>query len=630
MEAFRTLIRGWLGKVLLVLFLTPLALVGIEGYFSGSNEEVAIQVNDQEITKAELDNWIKSQKDQYLQGVGGDETLLNNEVIEAQVYDAAIVRALLIQQAEKLGLTLSDEQLGALLRQQQAFQQDGQFSQQLLDNYLANSRSTINQLLTNFRQQTALSLITQSLISTSLHSAKDTENLIKLISQERTTHLAEIPLANFAQDFVATDAAVKTYYDKNIASYNRAANVDVQYVVLNKSEFETRAEVSEQDLQQAYQAYSANLAKDASREISHIMIATGDDGHKDADASKLALTVQAELKAGAKFEDLVKKYSEDPVSKEANGKVDGYTVGAFGDAFDQAVLGLKQSGQTSAPVKTDFGYHIIRLDQLSGVDVPPLSSVRDELMTEAKEKKVENMYQDAIGHANETALETDSLEALAEQYKVSVQTARNVQANNTDVVLSDAQVKQKLFSEQIAEGDRNVSTGITTTAGSTVWFKVSEYRAERPQTLAEAKADIQAKLKRAEQVKQAEASVKQLLADFKTKPAKEALASSKLSFTNLGPVPRYSALLPNDLEKVAYSVPAPTKEGFWSAKSANSGEYLFVVAVSAIGQNPAFTLTDEQKVQVVNRFDPRGQNELNDYIEYLRSQAKVDHKSQKN
>ena len=75
MEAFRTLIRGWLGKVLLVLFLTPLALVGIEGYFSGSNEEVAIQVNDQEITKTELDNWIKSQKDQYLQGVGGDETL---------------------------------------------------------------------------------------------------------------------------------------------------------------------------------------------------------------------------------------------------------------------------------------------------------------------------------------------------------------------------------------------------------------------------------------------------------------------------------------------------------------------------------------------------------------------------
>ena len=84
MEAFRTLIRGWLGKVLLVLFLTPLALGGIEGSFAGGNEEVAVQVNDQEITKAELDNWIKSQRDQYLQGVGGDETLLNNEVIEAQ------------------------------------------------------------------------------------------------------------------------------------------------------------------------------------------------------------------------------------------------------------------------------------------------------------------------------------------------------------------------------------------------------------------------------------------------------------------------------------------------------------------------------------------------------------------
>ena len=628
MEAFRTLIRGWLGKVLLVLFLTPLALVGIEGYFAGGNEEVAIQVNDQEITKAELDNWIKSQKDQYLQGVGGDETLLNNEVIEAQVYDAAIVRALLIQQAEKLGLTLSDEQLGALLRQQQAFQQDGQFSQQLLDNYLANSRSTINQLLTNFRQQTALSLITQSLISTSLHSAKDTENLIKLISQERTTHLAEIPLANFAQDFVASNAAVKTYYDKNIADYNRPANLDVQYVVLDKSDFANRAEVTEQDLQQAYQVYSANLAKDADREISHILITT--DNRSDEEAAKLAQNIQAELKSGETFEALVQKYSEDPVSKEANGQVEGYSVGAFGDAFDQAVLALKQNGQTSAPIKTEFGYHIIRLDQLSGVTVPAFASVRDKLMSDAKTKKVENMYQDAIGQANETALETDSLEAIAEQYKVSIQTLRNVQANNNDIILSDAQVKQKLFSEQIAEGDRNVSTATSTADGKTVWFKVSDYRAERPLTLEEAKANIQARLKRAEQVKQAEASVKQLLADFKTKPAKDALASSKLSFTNLGPVPRYSALLPDDLEKVAYSVPAPTKEGFWSAKTANAGEFLFVVAVSDVGQNPAFTLTDEQKVQVVNRFDPRGQNELNDYIEYLRSQAKVDQKSQKN
>lgn len=625
METFRRLIRGWLGKVLLVIFLAPLALVGIEGYFAGGSKDVAVQVNDQEITKTELDNWIKSQKEQYLEGVGGDETLLNTKVIEDQVYEAAIVRALLIQQAEKLGLVLSDEQLGSLLRQQQAFQQDGKFSQQLLDNYLAGSNSTINQLLTNFRQQTALNLMTQGILSTSIYSAKDADNLIKLISQERTTHLAEIPLANFAQNFIASNAAVKAYYDKNVAAYNRAANVDVQYVVLNKAQFENQAQVTEQDLQQAYQAYSTTLAKDAKRDISHILITT--DNRSDEEAAALAQKVQAELKAGAKFEDLVKQYSEDPSSKDVKGHVDGYAVGMFGDVFDQAVLALQQ-GQTSAPVKTEFGYHIIRLDSLSGVNVPSLASVRDQLMVDAKAKKVENMYQDAIGQANETALDNDSLDALAEQYKVQVQTARNVQANTTDVVLSDAQVKQKLFSEQVAEGDRNVSTGISMKDGSTMWFKVLDYRAQRPQTLAEATADIQAKLKRAEQVKQAQASVKQLLADLKAKPATQALASSTVKFENLGPVPRFSQLLPDALEKVAYSIPAPTKDGFWSAKATDSGDYLFVVAVSAVGQNPAFNLSDEQKAQVVNRFDARGQQELNDYIEYLRSTAKIERQDQ--
>ncbi|MFX3620850.1 MAG: SurA N-terminal domain-containing protein, partial [Acinetobacter radioresistens] len=88
MESFRKVIKGWLGIVLLILFLTPLAFVGIEGYFSGGNKEnVAATVNGQEISKKELESLTKSYKEQYLNFVNGDETLLNQPFIQQTALD---------------------------------------------------------------------------------------------------------------------------------------------------------------------------------------------------------------------------------------------------------------------------------------------------------------------------------------------------------------------------------------------------------------------------------------------------------------------------------------------------------------------------------------------------------------
>lgn len=91
MESFRKVIKGWLGKVLLILFLTPLALVGIEGYFSsGSSKDTAKTVNGQEISNKELENATKSYSQQYLSYVNGDETLLNQSFIKDKALESLI------------------------------------------------------------------------------------------------------------------------------------------------------------------------------------------------------------------------------------------------------------------------------------------------------------------------------------------------------------------------------------------------------------------------------------------------------------------------------------------------------------------------------------------------------------
>ena len=128
MEAFRTLIRGWLGKVLLALFLVPFALVGIDGYFAGNNSaNTAAKVGDRDISQTELDRAITTQRDQLLSQVNNDASRVDDALLHDMILDNLIARAVLLNQASKLGFQLSPNQIGELIRKEPSFQENGVF-----------------------------------------------------------------------------------------------------------------------------------------------------------------------------------------------------------------------------------------------------------------------------------------------------------------------------------------------------------------------------------------------------------------------------------------------------------------------------------------------------------------------
>src|SRR5574344_2528274 len=171
MESFRKVIKGWLGKVLLVLFLTPLALVGIEGYFSGGqSEDTAQTVNGQQISKRELDNLTNSLKEQYLAYTNGDETLLNQNYIQNKAKDTLVARTLLLQQTEHLGISLSDAQIEQMIAQQPSFQENSQFSEALYANYLRSVGMSSQALIQNLRQDHALKMLSNAFLNHALVS----------------------------------------------------------------------------------------------------------------------------------------------------------------------------------------------------------------------------------------------------------------------------------------------------------------------------------------------------------------------------------------------------------------------------------------------------------------------------
>ncbi|WOE31923.1 MULTISPECIES: SurA N-terminal domain-containing protein [unclassified Acinetobacter] len=622
MESFRKLIKGWLGKVLLVLFLTPLALVGIEGYFSGGQSKDTVEtVNGQPISKKELETLTNSFKQQYLQYTQGDETLLNQTFLRDKALEVLVARTLLLEEAKKLGISLSDAQIKQMIEQQASFQQNGQFSQALYAQYLKSQGFPNSEtFIANIRQDHALKMLSSTFLNYTLVSSSDLKQIIDLQTEQRTLHLASINLDKYKQNIKLTPEDIQNYYKKHTQLFKQLQNVDVDYIEVSPESMRStnHLSVTDAELQQAYQKWVETQKAEAQPVVSHILVT--EEGRTPEQAKKMIDTAYAELNQGASFAAVAQKYSEDPDSKNKGGTLSAYEKGFFGDAFDKTVASLK-SGQVSQPVKTQFGYQIIQVTA-PALQLPSLASKKAELTQQLIQTKSANAFADAVNGLNELVVANDALDVVSQEIKGSkIQSVKGFSLAAQHPVLSDPNVKVKLFNDDVKNGDRNASASIQLANGHVVWVKVRAYHPAGTQTLAEAMPRVKHKLIEEKALNAARADISKTLNAFKTEPAAKVLASTALRFENVGTLARES--LKSEISKTAFSLSTP-KPGMWSIATTSLPNELVVVGVSAVNHDAAKGLTAEQKQEVTRLYQElRGQQELDAYTQYLKSKAKI-------
>ncbi len=298
-----------------------------------------------------------------------------------------------------------------------------------------------------------------------------------------------------------------------------------------------------------------------------------------------------------------------------------YEERIFGTGFDQAVSSL-QSGTVSAPIKTEYGYHLIAV-QSAAVKVPSFEAEKARLNAEVIASKKANAFSDTVNSLNDQVVGSDSLDVVAQELKtVRVQSAKGVTLATKDPLLSDASVKVKLFNTDVKNGDRNASSSIQLSNGDVVWVKVRNYHAAGEQTLAEAKPRVKNKLIDEKAYSKAKVQIQKTLDEFKTKPA-ASVNKGSLVFTDAGLFTRAEGLLKREVQRAAFSVKTP-KAGHWSIATATLPNELVVVAVSEVKKNSAEVLSAEQRAELVKLYQQlRGQQEFDDYTRYLKANAKI-------
>ncbi|MDE2421697.1 MAG: SurA N-terminal domain-containing protein [Gammaproteobacteria bacterium] len=621
MEGFRTLVRGWVGKVLMALLSLPFILFGVESYFSGGNHnEIAATIDKKDISRRELDQKVDEQRKSLLPKVGGDADLIDDSVLRQQVLDNLIAQSVILNQANKLGLTMTDNQIVAMLHKEPSFQKDGKFSDELFQAYLKNSGQDRFTLFKMVREQTSLSLMAQSIAATSVTGGSEIDRIMKLQTEKRDVQLATILASPYLAQVNVTDAQIRDYYNANKAHLNSLEQVNLDYVTLDSSSLANQVKVTDQDLQARYQAMVQTAAGNEQRHAQHILIATDKIG--DAAAKKKIDSLAAQIKAGADFGALAKANSDDQGSAINNGDLGLVTNGIYGAEFDKALNALTPN-QVSEPIKTPSGYDLIKLLDIKKADVPSFDSVKAQLMVEANQAKLDAAYGDAQSQINEQAVSADSLVDLAKSHNLSISHSGLIGRTGIAGDFSNKDLLTTAFSDESTK-DRKVSSGLTISPTRTMWIQVTQYSPVKPLTLAEATPKIRATLQMQGALALAKAKAKEVAASLNSgKTIEQTAAATGVTFQNMGEVTRDKGLPSAVLSNAAFSITAPAA-GRTNANTVSVASGVVVLAVSKV-TDEATAITPEQRKQIQTSLNSlRGQQELEDYVEYLKGQAKVE------
>ena len=612
MDKLRDFLKSWPGRILLILCLSPLALLGVESYFGGGVDPNQVaQVGEASVGLSEYQTAVNNRRTEILEQVD-DASLLNEDVLHEQVLKGLIDRTLLEQQAGKLGMTVSDDTINRLLREEEIFKDaEGNFSNDQFSNFLRQRGMTKDQLFAEFRNQLSLDQLNASIVGTAVYPMQAVSQLIDLQLESRNIWLHRFNWQDYADQVKLSKGDIQAYYDANKDTLKSAAMVDLAYLQLSPKTIQVN-EVTEEDLQQQYEVYKQGLAVVDERKISQILL-TGKD------AKTRAAKIKARLDKGESFAALAKTESDDP-SGATGGDIGTFNPSVFGNdaaAVEQALEGLSV-GDVTAPIKTSFGYQIFTVTEDNGSKIPSLESMRAELTAKAKEYKRQEIYADKVTAINDLAADGFSIEDIAQQENVTLKRIKDYRKENNKSELSQPAVIKQAFDEFTIQ-DQAVTAGIEVGNG-TVWVQPSNYRPTKTLSLAAATPKITQILRQEKATALALKEAKKLAAGIKT-PAD--INKQPVRFQSLGEVNRQTTLLTEKERGLAFSQQAANNGVVAIASETEMGATLLVGdRIKTEEQSP---LSDVQRAQTAAIIrDNLGQDQLQDYLDYLRLVYKVE------
>jgi peptidyl-prolyl cis-trans isomerase D len=503
--------------VLAVIFL-PFAFFGIDSYFRASDggNHVAT-VGGQPITQQEFAQALQERQN-YLQRLVGnrvDPALLDSPELRYAVLDGIVRQRLLVNQALRTGVLVSDEQLQQVISEQAAFQENGKFSHERYLDILKRQGMTEIGFEMSLRRDIMLQRLNGAYVTTSIVPTSVSERLLRINAQQREVSQSTLEPDKFIAQVKLEDGAAKNYYDAHLGEFQVAEQARTEYLMLSLDTIAAQTEASADEVKQFYEQNLKQYAKGEERQASHILItadAQASAEQKQAARAKAEQLLNQIRKNPASFAELAKKNSQDPGSAAKGGDLGFFPRGAMVKPFDDAVFQMKV-GEITGPVESQFGYHIIKLTAAKGHG---FDEVKKQVELDLKRQKAGKKFAELAEQFNNLVFEQgDSLKPAAEALKLTVQTSGWLSRSGGDnKLLNNQKLLQALFAEDAVKNKRN--TEVVDVGNNTlISARVIEYKPATTRPFAEVSAEIAKRLTQQQAAQLAAKHGRELLAKLK-------------------------------------------------------------------------------------------------------------------
>ncbi len=337
----------------------------------------AARVNGEEIPAAEINQQWQQQLPQLMQAFGGQLTDLQRSLYQEQLLDSAVRGLAVTQYARKLGYAVTDAQLSKAFQSEQAFQVDGKFNLQAAQARLAAAGLSEQEYIRDLRNDQLTNQLLGSVGVSDFFTPAESKRILALLDEERQVRFAMLKPEQFAGKDPVKPAEIEAWYKSHKDDYAVPESVQLAYAELSLADVQAGVKVTDEQLHARYEKDKASYQTPEQRHAQHILIAVAKPAD-DAKAKAQAEDLYKQIKAGADFAKLAKQYSTDTTSAAKGGDLGWATRDVYVKEFADKLFSMKQ-GEVSEPVKTQFGYHIIKLDGIRPGVTRSFEEVHDEL-----------------------------------------------------------------------------------------------------------------------------------------------------------------------------------------------------------------------------------------------------------
>jgi peptidyl-prolyl cis-trans isomerase D len=623
LQKIREKITGWVAWTIIATIGLVFAVWGID--LSFAPRAVAAKVNGEEIALEPVRRAYQEQIARLQQSFRGDVPEEFAAEIRRGVIEQFVRRELLRQRAQKLGYRIGDEELMAYIQSYDVFHVGGRFSMDAYRAALAGAGFTPVSFEEDQRRSLEVQQLQDALVLSSFVTREELERRVALERELREVEWLTLPLERFQAEVEVSEDEVEARYQATAERWTTSESVDMAYIEISLDRLAAEIEISEEELRAFYEMEISREPERflgiERRRAAHILVRAGDD----PGAAEARITALRErLEAGEDFAELAAEASEDPGSARVGGDLGWVEPGMMVPAFDEALFAMEEPSSVSAPVRTEFGWHLIRLEEIERTGGASFEDAREELVREYSRRRAEDRFYDDAEALARIAFESpDSLEPAAAELGYEIGTAEGVRRQGGTGFGAHPAVIAAAWSEAVFARGEN-SPLLELDDGRAAVIRVTGHNPPEVRPLEEVTEQISAELRRERAIERAREVGEQARARLEEGEALAEIAESLAAdFVSGITIVREDMTVPPELAAAAFRAPRPQPDAPAALVAEGATAYYALRVLSATPGGLDLLRTEERREFNDRARGSRASQELQAYVEHLRESASV-------